>query len=36
MEKDLDIYTTEGVEIFADEDSISSAEEGFMRGYLEA
>ena len=30
------IYTEEGIENFIDEDEISSMEQGFMLGYLEA
>ena len=31
---DFDIYTTKGVELYADDGEISAAEEGFMQGYL--
>lgn len=33
-DEELDIYTEEGAEIFADDDEISSEEHGFMIGYL--
>jgi len=33
---DLDMYTEEGVFGYMDSDEISSAEEGFMMGYLSA
>ena len=36
MEEEFDIYTEEGIENYVDDDSISSAEEGFMLGYLDA
>lgn len=36
MEEEYDIYTEEGIESYADDDSISPAEEGFMLGYLAA
>ena len=34
--EELDIYTEEGMESYLDEDSISAAEEGFMKGYMGA
>jgi len=34
--EDNDIYTEEGIENSIDEDEISSIEQGFMLGYLEA
>jgi len=34
--EDKDIYTEEGIENSIDEDEISSTEQGFMLGYLEA
>ena len=34
--EDKDIYTEEGIENSVDEDEISSIEQGFMLGYLEA
>jgi len=36
FEKDLDIYTEEGVVCYCENDEISSMEEGFMVGYLDA
>lgn len=36
MEEEFDIYTKEGIESYADDDCISSSEEGFMIGYLGA
>lgn len=34
--EDKDIYTEEGIENYVDEDEISTMEQGFMLGYLEA
>ena len=34
--EDKDIYTEEGIENYIDEDEISTMEQGFMLGYLEA
>ena len=34
--EDKDIYTEEGIENYVDEDEISTIEQGFMLGYLEA
>jgi len=34
--EDNDIYTEEGIENYIDEDEISTVEQGFMLGYLEA
>jgi hypothetical protein len=36
MEEEKDIYTEEGVGNYVEEDEISSEEQGFMLGYLEA
>jgi len=36
FEKEMDIYTEEGVDEFFENDEISSREEGFMLGYLDA
>jgi hypothetical protein len=33
-EEELDIYTEEGIEDYAESDEISPAEQGFMQGYL--
>ena len=35
-DEELDIYTEEGMENYVDDDTITSAEQGFMRGYLGA
>ena len=34
FEKEMDIYTDEGVDDCCENDEINSREEGFMRGYL--
>lgn len=34
FEKEMDMYTEEGVSDYVDNDEISPAEEGFMQGYL--
>ena len=36
VQEDPDIYSEEGIENYADDDSISPTEEGFMMGYLGA
>ena len=39
MEKELyerDIYTSEGVQSYFEDDELSTEEEGFMQGYLAA
>lgn len=36
FEKDVDIYTEEGVSEFFDNDEINGKEEGFMLGYLDS
>jgi len=36
FEKDIDIYTEEGVVEYFENDEIDSREEGFMLGYLES
>ena len=36
MEEEKDIYTEEGTEDYIEGDEISSEEQGFMLGYLEA
>lgn len=36
FEKELDIYTEEGVSCYFEDDEIDSREEGFMIGYLGA
>ena len=36
VEEEYDIYSSEGTEDYVDNDAISSAEEGFMMGYLAA
>ena len=33
---ELDIYTEEGIDEYIDDDSITPAEQGFMKGYLGA
>ena len=33
-EEEMDIYTEEGIEDYADSDGISPEEQGFMQGYL--
>jgi len=33
-EEELDIYTEEGIEDYAESDGISPEEQGFMKGYL--
>ncbi len=35
-EEELDIYTEEGIDEYADDDGISPSEQGFMKGYLGA
>lgn len=35
-EKEIDIYTKEGVNYYCENDEIDSREEGFMLGYLSA
>ena len=35
-DEEFDIYTEEGMETYVDDDGISSAEEGFMIGYLDS
>ncbi len=35
-ETEKDIYTSEGVEDYIDDDQLSGWEEGFMSGYLSA
>ena len=35
-QEELDIYTEEGIENYVDDDSISTSEQGFMKGYLGA
>ena len=34
FEKELDMYTEDGVSSYCENDEISSREEGFMLGYL--
>jgi len=34
FEKEMDIYTEEGLDEYFENDEISSREEGFMLGYL--
>ena len=34
--EELDIYTKEGIESYADDDGITPTEQAFMNGYLEA
>lgn len=36
FEKEMDIYTEEGVNCYCEDDEIDSREEGFMLGYLDA
>jgi len=36
FEKEMDIYTEEGVNFYCENDEIDSREEGFMLGYLGA
>ena len=34
--EEFDIYTEEGMENYVDDDGITPAEQGFMKGYLDA
>lgn len=36
FEKELDMYTEEGVSYYCEDDEIDAREEGFMLGYLAA